>query len=380
SWITSTTTPLNVTQGYAAWASSGLTGNATVEFKGTLNTGNQTASISYNNGANKGDGWNLVGNPFPSAIEWNSSWTKTNVDATIYVYDGTQYLTWNYNLGGFGTKTDGSIPSTQGFWVKANASSPALTIPNSERLHSSQSFYKDSEINNLITMQVNGNGYSDVTLIGFNQLATDNFDSDFDAYKIMGVYEAPQLYSIIPDHDLAVNFMADFGSDNEYKTVQLGFEVGQANTYTFNFSGLSEFYPEMSVYLEDRSASSFSAQGEKLIDIRNTQQYSFTAGPQDDPERFVLHFNLKEKIFFEDKNLDLLSGTQIYSYEKTVYIYAPEVESAEVFIYDLLGQLAYSGKIEGNTLNTFDLSSASGYYVVNVVCEKGNKKQKVYIR
>lgn len=34
------------------------------------------------------DGWNLLNNPYCSAIDWDSpSWTKTNVDNAIYVYD-----------------------------------------------------------------------------------------------------------------------------------------------------------------------------------------------------------------------------------------------------------------------------------------------------
>ncbi|MEZ5195817.1 MAG: hypothetical protein R2764_05305 [Bacteroidales bacterium] len=41
---------------------------------------------------------------------------------------------------------DGIIPSTQGFWVRATSASAALTIPQSERMHSNQAFYKDSSL------------------------------------------------------------------------------------------------------------------------------------------------------------------------------------------------------------------------------------------
>jgi len=103
-YITSLTTPLNTTEGYFTWSSSSKSGPTDVAYKGLLNTGNQIVSgLSYNNVLGKGHGWNLVGNPFASPIEWTSSWAKIGIDATIYVYDGTNYLTWNYNLGGFGT-------------------------------------------------------------------------------------------------------------------------------------------------------------------------------------------------------------------------------------------------------------------------------------
>ncbi len=79
-------------------------------------------------------GWNLVGNPTPSTVNWNaaSGWTKTNMDGTIYVWDPNDttggYKTWNGTTGNLGS---GRIAPFQAFWVKANASSPSLTCTNS---------------------------------------------------------------------------------------------------------------------------------------------------------------------------------------------------------------------------------------------------------
>ena len=77
-------------------------------------------------------GWNLVGNPFPATLDWDAAgWTKTNMDNTIYVWDNTinsgngGYLTWNGSTGSLG---DGKLPAFQSFWVKANASSPVLSV------------------------------------------------------------------------------------------------------------------------------------------------------------------------------------------------------------------------------------------------------------
>lgn len=74
-------------------------------------------------------GWNLVGNPFGAYIDWddNTNWTKTNIDASIYIWDpnSNQYKTWN---GSAGDVTDGIIAPFQGFWVKANATSPDLVV------------------------------------------------------------------------------------------------------------------------------------------------------------------------------------------------------------------------------------------------------------
>ncbi|MBN1340191.1 MAG: T9SS type A sorting domain-containing protein [Bacteroidales bacterium] len=382
SWtfITSTAYPLTPTRGFFAWSSSGIGSPVDVVFDGTLNTGNKAATVTYNNGPGKGDGWNLLGNPYPSALEWNSSWTKSNIDATVYVYNGTQYLTWNYNLGGYGTKTDGAIPSTQGFWVRANAAAPSITIPNTGRIHSAQSFYKASDPTaDILNIQVTGNGYSDNALIGFYTDATDLFDPEYDAYKIKGIYAAPQLYSVMHADEMAVNILAEMASDKQQKTVPVSLEVGQAETYTFSFSGAGGFEQGISIFLEDRYSSGFGTSGSKLIDIRNTPQYSFYARPEDDPARFFLHFNLKTEKPNEGTSDDFTGETVIYAFEKNVYVMIKNT-SARVTILDLLGKKMLSEYISADLLHTFRLNSPTGYYIVNVINNEGLQSGKVFIR
>jgi hypothetical protein len=78
-------------------------------------------------------GWNLIGNPTPSTIDWDaaSGWTKTNMDGTIYVWNPADtvggYKTWNGTIGNLGS---GKIAPFQAFWVKANNSSPSLQCTN----------------------------------------------------------------------------------------------------------------------------------------------------------------------------------------------------------------------------------------------------------
>lgn len=90
-------------------------------------TGEVDLNVTYTE--NGDTGWNLVGNPFGASIDWDdaSNWTKTNIDASIYIWDpnSNQYKTWN---GSAGDVTDGIIAPFQGFWVKANATSPELVV------------------------------------------------------------------------------------------------------------------------------------------------------------------------------------------------------------------------------------------------------------
>lgn len=84
-------------------------------------------NVTYTAAADSG--WNLVGNPFAAAIDWeeDTHWAKTNIDPTIYIWDPNtnNYLTWN---GTTGDVTNGILAPFQGFWVKANDTNPTLTV------------------------------------------------------------------------------------------------------------------------------------------------------------------------------------------------------------------------------------------------------------
>ena len=377
-YITSLTDPLLVTRGYFAWAATSISSPTEVEYPGLLNTGNKTVSgLSYTSGAGKGNGWNLVGNPYPCPLEWNSSWTKANIDATVYIYDGTNYLTWNYNLGGFGSMGNGYIPSTQAFWVKANAASPSMTIPNSERTHASQTFYKGSDetFENIFSIEVLGNEYSDKLILGMYGEATDLFDSKYDAYKLFGINEAPQLFAIENNEQLSVDIFSTSGI--EKKTVELGFRTGVDGKFELNFVDLENFDKTYSIYLQDKVTSSPAS---KLIDVRKNPVYKFYANAEMPESRFTLYF----KKGGNNGQINLPAKTDevyvdIYAYNKDVFInYTPET-AAEAVIYDLMGREVMRKKLNPQSLNQIPVNAEKGYYIVKINATTTTTTRKVFI-
>ena len=81
----------------------------------------------------RGPGWNLLGNPFGQAIDWDAAgWTKTGVSNSLYVWDpdylGGSYRVWN---GTAGSLSDGVVPAGNAFWVEATADGAALAVSES---------------------------------------------------------------------------------------------------------------------------------------------------------------------------------------------------------------------------------------------------------
>lgn len=112
-----------------------------------LSSGSFTYPVTYTTAADSG--WNLLGNPLANDIDWDhGSWTKTNMDNTVYVWSDSanagvgDYLTWNGVTGSLG---NGKISAMQAFWVKANAASPALTLNEAART-TGATFFKENSL------------------------------------------------------------------------------------------------------------------------------------------------------------------------------------------------------------------------------------------
>lgn len=360
--------PLQVTRGYGAWASSGITGTTTVYYEGVLNNGDKAASLTYNNGPGEGQGWNFVGNPFPSALEWNANWSAANVDATAYFWDGSNYLTWN-RLTELGTAPSGEIPMTQGFFIKANGASPALAMPQSERIHGGQAFYKSGGDRPLIRIAAEGNNHCDEAIIYFDPAATNAFDNDLDAYELGGVTESPQIYSMWSGEELTVNALPETG---EEVIIPMGFEAGVYNKYMLTMKDEVEVATYYMVVLEDLKEN-------KTVNLTEAGAYGFTGDPNDDPDRFLLKINPVN----EYKSSGTVAGScDITAIHGGLEVRFQGMESGSVYVYSLLGQTLYNKEFDNESILQISdraIEQNAGI-IVKVVTESYSYTKKLFIK
>ncbi len=338
----------------------------TKSFSGELNVGDftfdetTTPAITYT--ADGGIGWNLMGNPYPSSLDWNLC-TKENIDAAVYAYDGDagQYKTWS---AGIGNLTDGIIPPMNGFFIKASAN-PELTIPNSARVHTSANFYKEKNyVEDLLVIEVEGNGFSDKTFIHFNAYASNEFDSDFDAYKLSGISEAPQLYTKAGDSKLSINVLP---YTSEEIAIPLCLKVGNETEYIISVNE-NTFWETVDISLKDLETGI-------LYDLRTITQLTINQSTTN-PDRFLLLINGATDI--EETTPD--NGIQIYSYGDQIFIKTEDPGDVQVAVYNLLGQNVLSQTLTGfETLSEFT-TAKPGFYLVVVQTGEAIKTKKVFIK
>jgi len=351
--------PLNPGEGYYLWNTLDTntifpnTPYFTVTHNGTFNKSDIVTSPTLTLGGigSQNRGWNLMGNPFPCAIDWNghADWNLENVLPTVYLGDYTNsgnYPTWNY--------------STNTGTLKSN-------IPASQRLHSdTTAFYKSgNEISEVLRLQVNGNNYYDETLIKFIPDATFGFDYYYDAHKMIGRVEAPQLYSIVGDEMLCMNFLPEVSVD---LFVPLGFEVGAEGLYTINASQIEGFDEELFIYLDDLKENT-------VHDLKIDTEYTFTATPIDAAERFLIHF--KHTAFAIDEN-ELEQCIKISTKGNQLFVEVAEGYEGDLQMHNTIGQklgnyhLA-SGKHEIPV-------SVNGVVLVTWVSDKGLISKKLFFK
>ena len=348
---------LSVGIGYSAQ----MTQPQTAMFEGTLNSSPITMNLSKQNPGTDPDrvGWNLLGNPFSSAIDWDLT-DHSSVDGAVYVWDGTQYVSWN---GFVGALTDGIIPAQNGFFAKTMTDGVTIDVPLSARVHSSLAFYKTS-VADLLEITAEGNSFSDKTFVHFNNDATADFDNLFDAYKLYGNVNAPQIYSMITGDILSINELPMEGNE----TIDLGFKCNTTGIYSITANGTENFASNVPVILQDVKLDTYQ-------DLKANPVYTFSYETSDNENRFKLWFQQVTGISNPD-----LNHIRVFSLNSTVVIENDGILNGVAGIYDLAGREICSQAFSGQTTIHIPVAAASGVYLVKVRTVNGIINQKVFIR
>ena len=364
--------------GYAMYSASDNpygTSPQTIKPSGQLNTGVLSIDCPRSSWSGGGyNGYNLIGNPYPSSIDLqNSGWScPPEIDPTAYYYYGAaadvgKYKTYNWSTGtGSGTR----YPAPQeGFLIHmSSGSSASVTVVNTARTVQNGIPTKDAPYStDYLILTANANGIEDDAHIHFNQGATIGFDSQLDAYKLFGGNLTPNLYSRM-DTIMAVNELPWTGIN---QVIPMGFRCGVSGTYTITARNLQSFRLGTTIYLEDR----------KVANMQNLMQYpvySFDYASGEDVNRFVLHFTNP----YFGISIEGLAGMQIYSFENYLYVknLVKGATKGTVQIFDLLGRNVFQANLKDLELNKFLPGVNEGYYMVRVVTADNSYSQKVYLK
>ena len=327
----------------------------TVDVSGTVNNGSLSI-ILYNNDHPYTKGFNLVGNPYPSPIDWDapSGWTKTNIDDALYYfragttdqYGGT-YSTYVNGISSDGLATN-IIPSMQGFFVHVTDGSYPVTgtlgVDNSVRITDlTHPFLKSARLSQKPLIRLTA-GFSDEPasadplVIYLDKRATPEFDSEFDALKLTNTdLNVANLYSVTPDGKKLSIDALPYITDSMY-TVPLGLKIFREGNVTFCLSHTERLFHEMGLYLFDLATG---VEQDLLAD----REYTVFLSAGDHNDRFFLHLTntpAGEHIVSSEP------GTfSIHCYRGMVRaeFHLPPGETGTLMIHNLPGKTLFTEKI-----------------------------------
>ncbi len=263
---TDNSAPLENGLGYAAFIREDVAATV-IDLEGAPNTHDQTLPVSYTDtGAPADDGWNLVGNPYPAAIDWtNGGWTKVNLDDAVYIRDngnGGVYASYVNGVGSNGGT--GEIASGQAFWVKANAAGPQLEVTEAVKsANNAAEFFRSAPVN-IMRLSMSKEAVSDEIVIYFSGDMSNDFVSSEDAYNLPNqVFDLASLTT--SGEALSIN-----GLNDSFCQLDIPLQISKMDegAYTLDLSGLDMFTETVTVQLHD----AFSGES---IELSSVASYDF---------------------------------------------------------------------------------------------------------
>ena len=390
--------------GYAATSSPAgmfpMTDIAT--FEGSYNTGTITSPVVVNSVALDND-WNLLGNPYPGAVDVNTFFSTNNsvIDQVIYLWshaspplsdnNGNQVLNFlqdDYAVinnsgemaGGDGLIPNRYIPSGQGFFVRATTSGN-VTFNNGMRLSdttSNDQFFEANNASQTVNLAENNklwinlrsdNGVFNQLLMAYVEGATDANDGfSYDAARNLSSGKAAIIYTMIEGEDLK-KFAIQGKHPNSLhidEVIPLGFNttIEEATIYTLSVAQFEgPFMDSNTIYLNDHLLGTTHNLSES--------DYNFTSETGVFEDRFEIVFT-QETLSLGDSALNDNALVIIELANGDVqFKVSSHLEMKSIEIIDVLGRTLYQFNTNGSS-RIFQLDALSqSTYIAKVELTNG---------
>jgi hypothetical protein len=365
----------------------------TVSLTGVVNNHTISSPTLYNHNQTYTLGFNLVGNPYPSPIDWNAAggWTKTNVDNAIYFFsNGTvsQYTgTYSSYVNGVSSNGVASniIAAMQGFFIHvSNGTFPVaglLAVNNTARNLNLTTMFFDYTVPQAPSPFIRlSAGFYDLGPDGdpaafyFKAGADGAFDKQLDALKLMNTHPGiPNLYAIATDTArLSIYALPD--TFDSVETVPLGLITAQDGYISFKATDIENMPAGLYVYLSDTKTGIRQ-------DLQNAPPYRLYLASGEYKNRFFLNFSTKEPAQGGSSGTLSNGSFNAYSAGGTLFVNGGlnPGETGEVRVINLLGQVVLRTEISGNNNQQLNSNFAPGIYLVNFSAPEGIQTKKVLI-
>lgn len=369
-----------------------------IEFNGRPNNGLISRQVQFNADANFDNDFNLVGNPYPSAISMTTFFDQNALVRDIMLWthqtvisgpggNTGEFTNADYiivNRSGIITQNplvqdpDPVIGSSQGFMTRVT-SNGNIVFNNTMRIpDANYQFYKteiqkkssiaDKAKEDKLWLDLSGSeGDFSQILIAFLEMATDDFDDQYDSPVSHFFNKRTLLYTHFNDYKLQINGNSIF---NDERTFDLGFETDTKQEFAIKLSRVEGVFDDKDIYLVDHLLNKTHNLKEGDYKFNQTEVGDF-------PNRFTLQFS-KNALSVEDIIKD--SEFVVSNVGEGFQVRAGNLIK-EVNVYDMLGRRVMNQR---PNLQSFYLDAGSikqgAVLIFEVKLENGNVLNKKAIK
>ncbi len=227
---------------------------APLAFTGPFNNATQSTG-PLSRGSDADAGWQLLGNPYPSPLDWRtvSANQRPGLDAAVYVFESTGPYAGTYRSYANGIGASPLLAAGTGFFVRVSAANTpgSLTLTNANRVTTfaaQPAFGRPAaDARPQLRLLLSGSGGTDETLVYLESGATTGADAQYDATKLANP-SGLSLASLAGGTALAINGLPPLAATET--VLPLAVQVPRAGSYALEVADLAGFGGG-TVYLRD---------------------------------------------------------------------------------------------------------------------------------
>jgi hypothetical protein len=322
-----------------------------------------------------GGGWNLLGNPFPSALSGvdadavsNNDFIHHNLDSfdpsyqAMYIYNGTTYSYIAPGTPGFpgsGTFTGNDVQAGQGFFVLARYDGVEFDFTSAMRRHNTAAIMTKSasagEVWPGLQLKAKYGDKESSTLIVYNQDMTAGLDPGYDIGLLTSGADV-EIYTLLTSDDNDFSFTRQALPVDGAQGIVIPVGIDSEKGGEVTFSAYTVPLGSNKFWLEDRAKGVFTDLSKKTytttLPAKTYGTGRFYVVASSTPPRRPNH-PVHEP------------GLRIWSSNRSVIVQGTVSEAAICKIFNVHGELITEAKLTDSDLNTIQLPS--GYKGVCIV-------------
>ena len=351
-----------------------LASTGDVSFTGTINTLDVTVAMTSNS-----NGFNLLGNPYPSYVAGNENADGSNNILTINSANLTENTLWfwNQSTGSYNQINQAStafqIAPAQGFFVSATGS-VNLSITEAMQSHQgTDSFQRLTTRPEIVLTLSNGTAIRNADIY-YIEGTTTGWNNGYDSSIFGGVTNEFAIYTHAVANGNGRNLGIQSLPPNNYENMIIPVGINAEAGTLITIDATTNNFPEgINIYLEDKQDNSFTL-------LEADSNFSFT--PENNLDgigRFYLHTTsgvLSANDFATNTNISIYTSSK-----DNLRIAGVQNGTATVRLYNILGKEVLNTSFVGSGVNDIKVNAIPvGIYIVKLTTENGTLNRKIIIQ